>query len=505
MIDGGVFLGRDPTVEIGAELDELMRRLDRFGADRALAASFKGIYYDYREGNDEMLRSCESSDGRLLPVATVNLSGYDCTSGYLRDLKQRRFVALGLYAPMQAWDWSDHIVRKIAEQAAELDFPIQAGVANARELGALARSAGPVGATVMVRWLRGGGYNNVADMIAVAEDYPGFRFDVGTTTQSGAIEYLAERIGASRLFMASNAPLTLEAAPYFLLYAARLSAEDRAAIEHGTLANILGIDAPSGPARRHPMWEAFRDSAKIDTHWHTGTWNIIEPRIDFADMSEDFDRFNYRIVVSSSIRALNYDLPAGNAETLAFVESDPRVFGLIVVNPYRIAESLEQIDRYRDHPRFVGLKTIQDYYQDREFLRLDHPNYAPLLERARELELPVMAHLPGMAEVAAAFPEVTFVAAHSTWRYEDLAKLPNVYFDIATSTALRSQANLAGLIEAVGEDRVVFSSDAQLMSPAWTLGKLVSIDLPEATLEKVLRVNALSAFPRLAAAMREAA
>jgi hypothetical protein len=167
---------------------------------------------------------------------------------------------------------------------------------------------------------------------------------------------------------------------------------------------------------------------------------------------------------------------------------------LIVVNPRQAERSLAEIAKYSPDRRFVGLKTIQDFYG----LRLDDPLYRPFVEAARELgDMPVMAHLPGMAEAARRAPDVGFIAAHSTWRHRELADLPNVWFDIATSTAVEAESDIADLVAAVGPERVLFSSDAPLMDPAWTLGKLALLDLPAEALEAIFRRTALTAFPRL--------
>ena len=109
-----------------------------------------------------------------------------------------------------------------------------------------------------------------------------------------------------------------------------------------------------------------------------------------------------------------------------------------------------------------------------------------------------MAHLPGMKEAAICHPNVQFVAAHSTWRHHEFAGLANVWFDIATSTALVCENDIQDLVKVVGPERVLFSSDAPLMDPAWTLGKLAFLDLSERALEMILNQNALWAFPRLA-------
>ena len=54
-----------------------------------------------------------------------------------------------------------------------------------------------------------------------------------------------------------------------------------------------------------------------------------------------------------------------------------------------------------------------------------------------------------MKEAAAGHSELQFVAAHSTWRHRELAHLPNIWFDIATSTPLVDESDIADLIDAV--------------------------------------------------------
>jgi len=493
MIDGGVFLDRDPTVEIGLETTELLDRLRRCGASAALALSFRGIYFNWQEGNAETLTAARKHSGVLLPMATVNLLAFDAGADLMARFKAAGFKAVALFAHPQFWSYGDYVFKTAARQAAAADLPLQVGLKTREDLAQVAAAAGD--AIVMIRWMRGGGYNTVPDVIAVARDCPNFVFDVGTVSQSGGIERLVERVGADRLYLASNMPLTLERVPYFMLRAASLSARDRHTIESGTLARIIGVPPPaSAPAPEG--WERLKSRPKIDTHWHTSGWNIIEPKIDFDQLSQEFDAYNYRLVVNSSIRALNDDLVAGNAETLAFMQKDKRVRGLIVINPHQPELSIAEIEKYRNMPGFVGVKTIQDFYA----MELHDPAYGRILDHVRGLPgFSVMAHLPGLRQAAEQYPDLRFVAAHSTWNYRPLAPLKNVWFDIATSTPLRKESDIAGLIAAAGPERVIFSSDGQLMNPAWTLGKLASLALAEDTLTRIFEKNAFDAFPRLAA------
>lgn len=495
-IDGGVFFGRDETTGREADLPRLLALLDACGVERALAAAHRAIWFDDREGNATIRDAAARSAGRLIPMAAVNLTRHDPFDGHLEQIKSEGFAAIALVAGVFGWTLQDYAFRSIARDAARLGLPLQLCVRERRDLAAAADSAGAAGGTVMIRWMRGGGYTNLPDLLAIARDCPRFLFDVATITQSGGIAHLVERIGADRLFVASNAPNAHAGAGWFMLRASGLDQETRRRIGGANLARALGLPEP-GAAPEPRAWRALAETPKIDTHWHTSGWNLVEPRTSFDDLSATMRSYALTHAVTSSIRALSDSLEAGNAETAEFLACEPRARGLVVVNPRRPEASIAEIECWRAHPGFVGAKTIQDFYG----LRLDDPAYRPILTHLATLpDFPIKAHLPGLREAALAHPSLQFVAAHSTWRHRELAALPNVWFDISTSTALVDESDIADLLAAIGPARVLFSSDAPLMDPAWTLGKLALLDLPAASLDAILRRNAPRAFPRLEAA-----
>jgi predicted TIM-barrel fold metal-dependent hydrolase len=495
-IDGGVFVGRDETTGRELPTERLLAMLDACGVERAIAAAHRAIWFDDREGNASMRALAASSNGRLLPMAIVNLTRHDPFDGHLESIKREGFVAIALVAGVFGWSLQDYAFRALARDAARLRLPMQLCVRERRDLAAAAEGAGPAGGTVMVRWMRGGGYANLPDLLAIARDCPHFLFDVATVTQTGGIAHLVERIGPARLFVASNAPNAHAGAGWFMLRASGLDDEARRLIGGANLARVLGLPEPvAAPEPRD--WAALSETPKIDTHWHTSGWNLLETSTGFDDLSATMRRYNLTRAVTSSIRALSDSLEAGNEETAAFLAREPRARGLVVVNPRRPEASIAEIERWRGHPGFVGAKTIQDFYG----MRLDDPAYRPILAHLETIPgFPIKAHLPGLKEAAPAHPRLQFVAAHATWRHRELAGLANVWFDISTSTGLVHESDIADLLDAVGAERVLFSSDAPLMDPAWTLGKLALLDLDPAALDAILRANAPRAFPRLEAA-----
>ncbi len=492
-MDGGILIGHDATRGIGLGVAEALGRLDRLGVRQALAASWRALHFDMREGNRDALAAAEASNGRLVPLAAISLYGHDAGDGYVEGLKGAGFAGIVLFPGRFGWGLDHVAFRALARQAADLGLPMQLVIQDPADLIHAADHAGLPGGPVLLRWTKRGGYTNLPDILAVARDCPNFLFDVGSVTQTGGIDRLAERMGPERLFVAANMPDAYEACPYFMLQASGLDAEAKRLVGGANLARLFGRPEPATP----PLpadWLRLRDWPKVDTHWHTSGWNLVEPKTDFDSLRATFDAFSYRVVVNSSIRALNDDLEAGNAETRALMDLDPRVRGLVVINPLEPERSIAQVERYRDDRRFVGVKTIQDFYG----LDLDAPGYCAVFDRIRGGDWPVMAHLPGMERAADKYPDLGFVAAHSTWRYEEMARRDNIWFDIATSTSLRHETDLKGLIERVGPGRVLFTSDGQLMNPSWTLGKIACLGLDDEALDTIFRRTAQKAFPRLA-------
>ena len=210
LFDGGSFIHTDPTT--GARFEP---------KGPTLAASFKAIHFDAREGNAAALAE-SARNPNIAPLAVAWLSGMAWES-------QRT-------AGFKAWlVWEGVGTKAYQHFLNNAEMPVQVIVRTRIEL---AQALEPRrGAPLMIRWLGGGGYNLVPD-IAVAANGDTL-FDVGSTTQSGGIEWLVRKIGADKLFLASNAPLCFDRAAPALLAGANLDEESRTMIEEGTLRRVL--------------------------------------------------------------------------------------------------------------------------------------------------------------------------------------------------------------------------------------------------------------------------
>ncbi len=507
MIDGGIFLGRNPSNGNSFTRQEIIGWMDRYGIERALVAPYKSIFFDFKEGNDDLLDFYKSHPQRIIPAAFIQPYGFDWIkdSDYLKDLERRGARVLGIYLAPKYYDiqLESFLLRNLAKKAAAEGLVLQFGLQSVTDLYKVVDYYKDLKTPILIRWMSGRGYHSLAEILNIAGPHKNFYFDVGSLTCAGGIKHLAESIGANRLYFTSNGPEGFGLSSHLLLQSSGLEPNELAQIYSGTLAKIFSLHSKKSERFNLEPWnqhfETVLKKPKIDTHWHTDGWNIIEPeKSSFDDFRRVFNQFNYKKVVLSSIRALNDDFVEGNKEIFEWVNTDLRLYGLIVIDPTRIPDSLEQIETHASHRKCVGIKTIQDLYNR----KLDHPSYEAILEKAQEKGLSVMAHIPGLGEAARRFPNLPFICAHSTYeRVRHLFGIPNIYFDIATSHNNFAETNFEAFIESAGEDKILFASDAPLVHPAWTLGKLASTKFSSTLLDKILFENAKQAFPKLALAL----
>ena len=500
MIDGGIFIGRNPSNGNELPQEAVLDWMDQLGISQAIVAHYKSIFYDFKEGNQELLDFCDKSPERFFAAPMIQPTGFDSTKdfSYLEELRGRGAQILGLYQKPSYYDISfkSQSVRDMLHMASDLGFSLQLGLESVQSLHEIADYYHDIRTPILIRWMCARGYHALAEMISVARAQTHLYFDVSSLSSIGAIQYLANAIGTERLYYSSNFPESFPLTSRFILETAEISAREKNAIAHDNLAGVLKTPykkAEESPAMTKPF-EALMKQPKIDTHWHTDGWNIIEPKKEYENFKAELDRYNIQKIIISPIRALNYEIEKGNASAFELASEDERIYALVVVDPLQSDKSIREIAKYADHPKCVGVKTIQDLYGK----KLDDSAYCRIFEQAQGVGLSVMAHIPGMLEVAKKFPKLRFICAHSTYeRVKHMLGQTNIYFDLATSHHDREETKLAKLIQEASEDRILFSSDAPLMSPAWTLGKLAEIYPQFQGWDKIFKKNAESAFPRL--------
>ena len=152
---------------------------------------------------------------------------------------------------------------------------------------------------------------------------------------------------------------------------------------------------------------------------------------------------------------------------------------------------------------FVGLKF--------EFPNAARSEMDKVMPLAEELGIPVLQHAwdltwnqqkdlqsdpRDVAELARRYPNVKILMAHLTGCWlrgvREVADLPNVWVDTSGSQPFGSIIEDA--VNLLGEDRVIFGSDAPMRDLAVQLGRIQDANLTESQKEKVLYRNGMELF-----------
>ncbi len=185
-----------------------------------------------------------------------------------------------------------------------------------------------------------------------------------------------------------------------------------------------------------------------------------------------------------------------------------RFVGLAGYNPFRISESLAEIDTaVRDH----GFKGVYVHIYGFDIPMHDAKMY-PLYAKCAELGVPVslqVGHvLEGMPsehgrpmyldKVACDFPTLKILGAHTGWPWVDelislCYKWDNVWFGIdAWMPKYLSKEILHFMNSRMGRDRVVWGTNGLPWKKS--LDQLGDLGLSDETIEKVTRTNAVELF-----------
>jgi hypothetical protein len=240
---------------------------------------------------------------------------------------------------------------------------------------------------------------------------------------------------------------------------------------------------------------------KFDVHTHFGPWNSIPIAASSAD---DLVRL-LRLVETekamvSSVRALLDDMVEGNRVTQKAIERHEMLYGYIYVDPHRVAESVREVEALAGHPKFIGVKSRDDYH-GRPY---NHSTYREIFSAIKARRLPALLHTFSVESMRAAMElaaeyEAPMILTHMAgpdWRgCETLlgTEIPgNVYLDPVASTAEPGRYELA--MRLVGEDRVMFGTDCTLLHPGLSVGAIESSELSEDVKRKVYWDNAQRVF-----------
>ena len=213
----------------------------------------------------------------------------------------------------------------------------------------------------------------------------------------------------------------------------------------------------------------------LDSHCHVTADAFAEDRADVLDRAT-------AVGVEAFVGIGSGYGVAQNARAVVLAEEDARVFATVGVHPHEASElddaSREQLTRWLDHPRVVGVGECGlDYHYMNSPREVQRAVFAEQLTWARERGLPVSLHVRGDEPDA-------FGEALEIWRGEGAGALEGVLHCYTGSTEFAHRALDAGLLvsfsgiltfpsasdlretaRSLPIDRILVETDAPLLAP----------------------------------------
>ena len=205
---------------------------------------------------------------------------------------------------------------------------------------------------------------------------------------------------------------------------------------------------------------------------------------------------------TEKIRPPARDVKAINTLTMRQVRAYPDFFtGFCYLNPVLDGRFLlEEIDRCIADGNLIGLKFEID-------LNCRDPRLDPLLDRARELDVPVLHHSwhnidlcsqpyksdpPDIADLAARHPQVTIIMPHlagvGVRGVLDVLPHPNVLIDTSGGVSVAGLVEYA--VDRLGPERLLYGSDVNGRDFSCQIGRVLGAQVSAKVKEQILWRNA---------------
>lgn len=244
----------------------------------------------------------------------------------------------------------------------------------------------------------------------------------------------------------------------------------------------------------------------IDAHTHIGPyhmsgWHQKYDRTETGLVLEDMSRLGIDCVVTAPHVMVQERMTEANQMAAEMATKYPgKVYGYIsIVPPCGMDAVKKELDAYRDNPAFLGLKFLTGYHGD-----LLQPEYEYAMDFADEMGCPVLCHeygnIPDRKEFVQALKtrhNMKLLIAHQGGGFaaDTRACAPiirdheNAYMEICGS--LDNALPVEVIVDMVGEDKVIFGTDAINLDSKYELGKVAFSPLTDSAKEKVFAANYL--------------
>jgi len=247
-IDVHAHFGHWPYWQLpGRTAEQLVAMMDRHQIDRAACMSLRGMFIDWREGNEETLTAAERYQERLVPVVTISpfLEG---DGDELRRQVDRGARGVRPYPLFHNYPLDSTFVDDVCTAAAGCGIPVVVPtrpMMNWRFKPLAIESVGAVIDRHPATAFLISGPNYLVEyqaLIKLMDRCPNAAYEISCLQGFEAVAELVAEVGAERVLFGTGAMLHYPACNVAKLAGAKITPEQREMIEHENASRLLGLD-----------------------------------------------------------------------------------------------------------------------------------------------------------------------------------------------------------------------------------------------------------------------
>lgn len=500
----------------------LIAEMDRLNIDRSLVWHTDALGAEPLAGNRRLLAELAEDDasGRLVPalvVAPAFGEGGDVGETFVELVRHHDVRAFRFFPRGQEWVLAD--LDPLMEQLASRQpvLLLNCFQSLSRNLdGILAFAERHPTVTIIfteAMWV------HHDRLYALMEKRANIRMETSLVHTYRTVEYVVDHFGADRVLFGTGYKSNYGAAIANLVHSPMTTAQ-RTQVAHGNLEQLLQVKRPlrspqvlSGDTLWHRLLrKETLGPLIIDAHAHFGygeDWkDHNEP--DFAGHIEHALRYMDEMGVERMIIAEHTAYLPGDLDGLTRLESglsdhQGRFNAYLSGQAFLQGDQAElagKLDALFDRGFYVGFKTHTDHWQ----VPITDPRFEPMWEYANAHRLPILLHTWStensspklLREIAPRYPDAFFLLGHSgnTERgvIEELMQDNlNVYLEWAGSFV--NPDDWRPVMDRQGNQRILWGADGVGWehrwghSPAWEMGRFLSIGLSDERLIPMLGAN----------------
>jgi predicted TIM-barrel fold metal-dependent hydrolase len=238
IVDVNTLFGPLPVASTDLAVDALLALMQKHQVKAACTLSTLGLLLDPAIGNAATRAACVEH-AELLPVATLNPTMYFGDAAALLRLPTEGFRLLRFFPAQQGWPIAFAPFRSLLRSLDETRLPLMIDTDAPGALTALFDPLDTYPAPVILSRVN---VDTLAEAVAALRHHDNWYVEISRLLAPGAIQLLAETVGASRLLFGTGAPIRPIASTLQTLQHAGLSDADRRQILSANVRRILNLD-----------------------------------------------------------------------------------------------------------------------------------------------------------------------------------------------------------------------------------------------------------------------